>query len=144
MQITVKDRQSLLDIAVLALGSVVGVFALAQRNGIAITATLTDGQQLNYELEDVVNHSVRSAYALERISPATDIDTPEYKELLYATGTKRPLIMRPPLVKSTEDFLVVDKIDEVLGQIAHKIPVKTESKQQYTRIFDDPFSEVFS
>ena len=77
MQITVNDRQTLLDIAVIALGSAAGVFALAQRNGLPITATLSNGQTLNYELEDVVSHAVRSAYALRRISPATDIDAPE-------------------------------------------------------------------
>ena len=39
MQITVNDRQTLLDIAVIVLGSAAGVFALAQRNGLPVTAT---------------------------------------------------------------------------------------------------------
>ena len=134
----------MLDIAVIALGSVAGVFALARRNGIAITAKLTDGQQLNYELEDVVSHAVRSAYSIERISPATDIDKSEYMELLYATGTKRPAVSRPPLVVDTDDFLNVEKVDEVIGLLAHNLPVKVQSTQQLTRIFADPFSEVFS
>lgn len=143
MQITVNDRQTLLDIAVIALGSAAGVFALAQRNGLPVTATLTNGQTLNYELEDVVSHAVRSAYALRHISPATDIDAPEYKELLYQTGTKRPPVSRPWLDHAS-DALVVDKLDEVLDLLDRNQPVEVKSEQQLTRIFSDPFSEVFS
>ena len=143
MQITVNDRQTLLDIAVIALGSAAGVFALAQRNGLPVTATLADGQTLNYELEDVVSPAVRSAYALRHNSPATDIDPGEYKELLYQTGTKRPSLPRP-WIDRADDALVLDKLDEVLDLLDRKEPVKVESKQQLTRIFSDPFSEVFS
>lgn len=143
MQITVNDRQTLLDIAVIALGSAAGVFALAQRNGLPVTATLADGQTLNYELEDVVSPAVRSAYALRHICPATDIDPGEYKELLYQTGTKRPSLQRP-WIDRADDALVLDKLDEVLDLLDRKEPVKVESKQQLTRIFSDPFSEVFS
>lgn len=143
MQITVNDRQTLLDIAVIALGSAAGVFALAQRNGLPVTATLADGQTLTYELEDVVSPAVRSAYALRHISPATDIDPDEYKELLYQTGTKRTSLPRP-WIDRADDALVVDKLDEVLDLLDRKQPVKVESKQQLTRIFSDPFSEVFS
>ena len=143
MQITVNDRQTLLDIAVIALGSAAGVFALAQRNGLPVTATLADGQTLNYELEDVVSPAVRSAYALRHICPATDIDPGEYKELLYQTGPKRPSLPRP-WIDRADDALVLDKLDEVLDLLDRKEPVKVESKQQLTRIFSDPFSEVFS
>ncbi len=143
MQITVNDRQSLLDIAVIALGSVAGVFALARRNALSVTATLADGQSLTYEPEDVVSPAVRSAYALQRISPATDIDPADYLELLYMTGTRRPVIIRPPFDLS-DDALVLDKVDEVLDLLDRKQPVKVQSKQQLTRIFSDPFSEVFS
>lgn len=143
MQITVNDRQTLLDIAVIALGSAAGVFALAQRNGISVTATLTDCQAISYELEDVVSPAVRSAYALRHISPATDIDPAEYKELLYQTGTKRPTVSRPQLDPSG-DVLVVEKVDEVLDLLDKKQPVYVQSDQQLTRIFADPFSEIFS
>ncbi len=143
MQITVNDRQSLLDIAVIALGSVAGVFALARRNALSVTETLADGQSLTYEPEDVVSPAVRSAYALQHISPATDIDPTEYRELLYLTGTKRPVIIRPPFDLSG-DALVIDKVDEVLDLLDRKQPVMVQSKQQLTRIFSDPFSEVFS
>ena len=144
MQITVNDRQTLLDIALIALGSAAGVFALAQRNGLPVTATLADGQTITYELEDVVSPSVRAAYALCHISPATDIDPAEYRELLYATGTRRPVVSRPPLVNLEADELNINKVDEVLGLLAHGKPVHVQSQQQFTRIFSDPFSEVFS
>lgn len=145
MQLTVKDRQSLPDIALLALGSLAGVFSLAVRNGLSVTAALADGQTIDYELEDVVSDSVRSAYSLQQICPATDIDPAEYRELLYQTGTRRPLIWtRPPLVDLDADDLNINKLDEVIGQIANNIPVKPAAKQQFTRVFDNPFSEIFS
>ena len=43
MEITVKDRQSLIDIAIIALGSAEGVFSLVKRNGLSLTDTLTAG-----------------------------------------------------------------------------------------------------
>ncbi len=142
MQITVNDRQTMLDIAVIALGSVAGVFALAELNGLSITTSLTDGQQLTYELEDVVSSAVRSAYAMEHIAPATDITRADYMELLYATGTPRPVIVGPSA--KDHDMLIVDKIDEVLNELANGQTPKPESKQQLTRIFQNPFDEIFS
>ncbi len=142
MQITVNDRQTMLDIAVIALGSVAGVFALAVRNGLSITAALTDGQQLSYELEDVVSGAVRSSYALESIAPATDILRADYMELLYATGTPRPVIVGSSV--KDDDALIVNKIDEVLDELANGKTPKPESKQQLTRIFQNPFDEIFS
>lgn len=142
MQFIVSDRQTLLDAAVIALGSVAGVFALAQRNNISITATLADGLPLSYELEDVVAPAVRSAYAVQNISPATDIPRADYLELLYQTGTKRPKIMRPRL--PDDSAIVVDKIDEVIADLEAGRPLNIQSKNELTRIFQDPFDEVFS
>lgn len=143
MQIIVNDRQTLLDIAVIALGSAAGVFALAQRNGLPVTATLADGQTIEYELEDVVCDAVRSTYALRRLSPATDIDVAEYRELLYQTGTKRPSILRPR-IDPAGDPLVLGKLDEVLEALEKGETITPESAQLFTRVFQDPFSEVFS
>lgn len=141
MQIIVNDRQTMLDIAVIALGSVAGVFALAERNGLSITAALTDGQQLTYELEDVVSHAVRSSYALEHIAPATDMLRADYMELLYATGTQRPPVKAPA---KDDDALNVDKIDEVLDELAKGKTPQPESQQKFTRIFQNPFDEIFA
>lgn len=141
MQITVKDRQALPDIALLALGSVAGLFALALRNGISVTSQLSDGQVLNYELEDVVSLPVRSAYALQSIVPATDIDRADYLELLYQTGTPRP--MRKPQ-KQDPETAIPDKLVEVLEALEKGQTITPVSPREFTRIFDNPFSEIFS
>lgn len=132
----------MLDIAVIALGSVAGVFALAERNGLSITATLTDGQKLTYELEDVVSHAVRSSYALENIAPATDMLRADYMELLYATGTQRPPVK--DTAAKDDDALNVDKIDEVLDELAKGKTPQPESQQKFTRIFQNQFDEIFA
>lgn len=142
MQFIVSDRQTLLDAAVIALGSVAGVFALAQRNDISITATLSDGLPLSFELEDVVAPAVRSAYAVQHISPATDIPRADYLELLYQTGTKRPPQVQQ--FRPDDSAILVDKIDEVLTDLKAGRPVIPQSPQELTRIFQDPFDEVFS
>lgn len=141
MQITVNDRQSLPDIALLALGSLAGLFALAVRNGISVTSQLSDGQVLNYELEDVVSLSVRSAYALQSIAPATDIDRADYLELLYQTGTPRPL---RKVQKPDPETAIPDKLEEVLEALEKGETIIPKAPQQFTRVFQDPFSEVFS
>lgn len=86
MQIAVKDRQSLADIAVEYLGGVEGIFALAERNGISITARLEDGQTLDWELADTVDAQVQKTYAAQGIEPATDISAKETNALLQATA----------------------------------------------------------
>lgn len=144
MLFTVSDRQSLIDVAIIALGSVAGVFDLARRNSLSVTATLSDGQQILYEMDDVVAPRVRSAYAIQRISPATDMPRAQYLELLYATGTKRPPVVVKPFDYIDNPDIVVDKIDQVIADLNAGRPVKVNSKQEFTRIFQDPFSEVFS
>lgn len=106
MQITVKDRQSLADIAVQYLGGVEGIFALAERNGISITARLADGQTLDWELADTVDAQVQRIYAAQGIEPATDISGKEANALLQATARywNGCIIPRPPV----RDWLIVD------------------------------------
>lgn len=86
MQITVKDRQSVADIAVQCLGGVEGIFALAERNGISITERLEDGQTLDWELTDTVDAQVQKTYAAQGIEPATDISAQDMQALLKATA----------------------------------------------------------
>lgn len=113
MQITVKDRQSLADIAVQYLGGVEGIFALAERNGISITARLADGQTLDWELADTVDAQVQKTYAAQGIEPATDISTQETAALLQATAKYRNgcIIPRPP----RRDWLIVDDVTAARG-----------------------------
>lgn len=113
MQITVKDRQSLADIAVQYLGGVEGIFALAERNGISITAKLEDGQTLDWELADTVDATVQRIYAAQGIEPATDIPQKEMEALLtatrkYFTGC---IIPRPP----RRELTIVDEVTAAKG-----------------------------
>lgn len=113
MQITVKDRQSLADIAVQYLGGVEGIFALAERNGISITARLADGQTLDWELADTVDTQVQKTYAAQGIEPATDISAQEANALLTATARywNGCIIPRPP----RRDWLIVDEVTAAKG-----------------------------
>lgn len=113
MQITVKDRQSLADIAVQYLGGVEGIFALAERNGISITAKLKDGQTLDWELADTVDATVQKTYAARGIEPATDIPQKEMEALLTATKKYFAgcIIPRPP----RRELTIVDEVTAAKG-----------------------------
>lgn len=113
MQITVKDRQSLADIAVQYLGGVEGIFALAERNGISITAKLEDGQTLDWELADTVDATVQKTYAAQGIEPATDIPQKEMEALLTATKKYFAgcIIPRPP----RRELTIVDEVTTAKG-----------------------------
>ena len=113
MQITVKDRQSLADIAVQYLGGVEGIFALAERNGISITAKLKDGQTLDWELADTVDATVQKTYAAQGIEPATDIPQKEMEALLTATKKYFAgcIIPQPP----RRELTIVDEVTAAKG-----------------------------
>ena len=81
MEIIVKDRQTLLDIAIATFGSAAGVFAFVRRNGISLTSALKDGQALTYEAADIIAPAIRDAYEVGGISPDTDIDRTSYLRL---------------------------------------------------------------
>lgn len=125
MQITVKDRQSLADIAVQYLGGVEGIFALAERNGISITARLTDGQTLDWELADTVDAQVQRIYAAQGIEPATDISAQETNALLAATKKYWDgcIIPRPPV----RDWLIADSATAAKGWTLPGIGTKFDS-----------------
>ena len=113
MQITVKDRQSLADIAAQYLGGVEGIFALAERNGISITAKLEDGQTLDWELADTVDATVQRIFAAQGIEPATDIPQKEMEALLTATKKYFAgcIIPRPP----RRELTIVDEVTAAKG-----------------------------
>lgn len=70
MVVVVSDnRQTLADIAIRHLGSVEGVYDLAQLNSLSATSELTVGQQLL--LPTVINQRVVDYYAQRKITPAT-------------------------------------------------------------------------
>jgi len=147
MEAIVKDRQTLLDMAVQTLGGVEGVFALAERNGLSITARLDDGEALAWENSDTVSLKVQTQYAQCGLTPATEISTADMNELLYATGTPRPCILPPRRWTGTtigEDAAPLDKIWEIIDTLDKGDSVKKTSKIELTRIFADPFDSVFS
>ena len=82
MKIAVRDRQCLVDIALQACGSVEAVFAIAERNGLAITDDLVVGQALTYETADIEDKQVVAAYASNGVFPAGAADARAIEELL--------------------------------------------------------------
>lgn len=146
MELTVRDRQSLWDIAVQYLGGVEGVFLLAARNGIEVTGRLKDGQRLEWENDDVVVPSVRAACSLRGIAPATDIDERDYQELLAATSTKAAAVSVQANTQPEEaaDAIVTEKITEVIKDLQAGKPVESGGGQALTRIFEDEFDTVFA
>lgn len=68
--VMVKERQTLLDIALQTSGSVEAVMELAKQNGLSITDELSDGQVL--EVKEVKDVAVVERYAVEGVCPATE------------------------------------------------------------------------
>lgn len=139
MEVTVKDRQTMFDISVQCLGGVEGVFALAERNGVSITARLKDGMILTWDHTDVVNAIVQKTYADRGIMPATDIEAKEMQALLGIV----PSVSDSDATVS-DDAVVVDKIDQIIADLVAGKEVVSESDLSLTRIFDNPFDVVFA
>lgn len=139
MEVTVKDRQTMFDISVQCLGGVEGVFALAERNGVSITARLKDGMILTWDHTDVVNAIVQKTYADRGIMPASDIEIKEMQALLGVVSSSAGSD-----VTVSDDTLVVDKIDQIIADLAAGKEVVSESDLSLTRIFDNPFDVVFA
>lgn len=127
------------DISVQCLGSVEGVFALAERNGVSITARLKDGMILMWDHTDVVNAIVQKTYADRGIMPATDIEAKDMQALLGAVQS-----VSGSDVTVSDDAVVVDKIDQIIADLVAGKEVVSESDLSLTRIFDNPFDVVFA
>ena len=67
MEVKVKDRQSLLDMAVQTAGSMEAAFGLAAANGVSLTDTLTDGQVLDRVAAE--NADTVRRYSVQGIQP---------------------------------------------------------------------------
>ena len=144
MDVIVKDRQTLLDVAVQCLGGVESVFALAVRNNKSITETLIDGERLVWEPSDVCDLKVQKEYSAKGILPATDIDIKEYEALLDATSIRTELRRVPMVAQDVKPKIPVNKIDQIIADLESGKEVIPESKQPLTRIFDNPFDIVFA
>lgn len=172
MEITVRDRQTLLDIAVQYLGSAEGVIILAERNGIDITDRLHDGQLLEYEQLDIIDAAVAREYQLKAIMPATEIGTAEQETLLLNTAQYfdgciiKPYIWEEELTNIGAEFdshatsvetaqrraaaarksapIVVDKAAELSEALSSGSEIVSESGETLARIFTDQFNDVFA
>lgn len=127
------------DISVQCLGGVEGVFALAERNGVSITARLKDGMILTWDHTDVVNAIVQKTYADRGIMPATDIEAKEMQALLGIVSS-----VSDSDATVSDDAVVVDKIDQIIADLVAGKEVVSESDLSLTRIFDNPFDVVFA
>ncbi len=75
--------QSLLDVAVVATGTVETAVALAAANGMAVTDALESGQEL--ELVGVQRRDIVQRFAVSGMEPATEI-SPEETSVLMPGG----------------------------------------------------------
>ncbi|MBD5251395.1 MAG: LysM peptidoglycan-binding domain-containing protein [Barnesiella sp.] len=84
MKATVKERQTLLDIALLTGGHIETVFALAEANGMSITDQLEDGRVLTVP-EPVEGGDTRTVelYKAHKIEPATEVSPDDMSACPY-------------------------------------------------------------
>ena len=173
MNVTVKDRQSLLDVAIQVLGSAEGVFALAERNGLSITDRLTDGQVLEYDMADIVDTRTAELVAARGISPATEIPKSDESELLkrlqpvlvittvlppltrpeiittigsmYDSGvTTKKLVQSATAAEVAEVNVLNDTLNAAKKAAANNEPAPSESGQAVTTIFGNEFNDSFA
>ena len=79
MEVKVKDRQSLLDMAVQTAGSTEAAFRLCVANDLGITDTLQDGQVL--DTVPAENAETVRRYSAQNIEPATALSAEEMATL---------------------------------------------------------------
>lgn len=79
MEVKVKDRQSLLDMAVQTAGSTEAAFRLCEANDLGITDTLQDGQAL--DTVPAENAETVRRYSAQNIEPATALSEEEMATL---------------------------------------------------------------
>lgn len=74
MKVTVRNGQTLTDIAIQVYGSAEAVFTLASENALDITDKLTTGMELDYSSDNIVNKRIVDYYAANKIYPCTQDD----------------------------------------------------------------------
>jgi hypothetical protein len=91
MKITVKDRQTVFDIAIQYCGDVEAAFDIMQLNDISATEDLPTGKELI--LPDVANKRVADYYKNNALSPATADRTDSAGEFIGAIASNTDDIM---------------------------------------------------
>lgn len=87
--IKVLSGQSVFDIALQELGSVLGILEIAQLNGISVTETLTPGQTLNVP-DFAIEANVVADFKRNKIKPATAKTADSYIQKLFEDGLFQP------------------------------------------------------
>lgn len=77
----VRERQSLIDLALQTLGATEGVTELMTSNHLGLTSTLRPGQELNYGASAIIDSNVISRFAAQGITPA--LLPEEYSNMTY-------------------------------------------------------------
>lgn len=83
MRSTIHNRQSLPDMAIQECGTFEAAFALAERNGLALTDNLTAGQELEIPPEQVTKKQVVVTLESQSVKPATAITAQDEKLAPY-------------------------------------------------------------
>lgn len=79
----VKDGQCLTDVALMVCGATEGVWPLAVRNDLSVTEALSVGDIVLFENADVIDSRVVAKFAVEGISPATEVSASLLQKLLH-------------------------------------------------------------
>lgn len=74
MRVTVRDKQSVFDIALQEFGAIEAAFDIALKNGISVTSKLNAGAVLIMPKNAPETSAVLSFYKDNSITPATDIE----------------------------------------------------------------------
>lgn len=90
MKATARNGQWLGDIALMKLGHLEGVWAMALRNGLGLTEELRNGQEIEWMPEDVADSTVAALYAREGILPATAASEEAVSALLRTPVKRAP------------------------------------------------------
>ena len=130
--VKVKDKQTLIDVSVQCLGGVAGVFALAERNNMSITARLREGMELGWDEADVVNGKVQQEYASRGLYPSTEIEPKTLHKLLHGEELTK------------EEHKLIDRTEEILTELEAGREWEPKSNLSLTRILDKPFNKEFA
>ncbi|MEG2276684.1 MAG: hypothetical protein RSA53_05545 [Odoribacter sp.] len=76
----VKDRQTLIDVAIICFGGIENLIALAEKNNVSITSELTAGYVIEMGGIEIQDRQVVRQYNYNDIVPATGISTDEILE----------------------------------------------------------------
>lgn len=86
MAFTVSDGQTLLDVALMVAGTVEAVWDIAEANGMSVTDSLTEGDELMTDGTAVSAGRVVERYRLEGVCAATDVGADEVAFLSWGCG----------------------------------------------------------